>query len=214
MTEGVTEQIDNSLGTFVQNNPNNFGGNWKSYMRIRVNIDINRSLRRKLKLKKKGGEWIWVTFKYERLYTFCYFCGCIGHSEKFYSKAMDSEKASREMEYGPWLRAPIRRFTTTVGERWLVNDDPLHDCDESGSHSGGDSVAITPRLTLKTPSGNDDAEQHGMDVDDEGVTVSKTKRRRGLYGQDDVRTAQLVGFGSQPIGGFLASPASQARPSS
>lgn len=62
MTENIAEQIGNSLGVFVQNDPNNFGGNWQSYLRIRVGIDINRPLRRRLKLKKKGGYWAWVTF--------------------------------------------------------------------------------------------------------------------------------------------------------
>lgn len=153
MTERIAEHIGNSLGIFVQNDPNNFGGNWRSYMRIRVAIDINRPLRKKLKLRQNGGEWAWVVFKYERLYTFCYFCGRVGHSEKFCGKAIETYIPPNEYVYGPWLRAPVRRFATSVGDHWLVKDEPLDDVDmETGSRSGSKAGATTPR-TLPVTAG-------------------------------------------------------------
>lgn len=146
MTERIAEQIGNAVGIFVQNDPNNFGGNWKSYMRIRVAIDINRPLRKKLKLRKNRREWVWVVFKYERLFTFCYFCGCVGHAERFCIKAMEADTPTGEYAYGPWLRAPVRRFATSVGERWLVKDEPLVSGDRvSGSCRGGSSGESTPK---------------------------------------------------------------------
>lgn len=213
MTEAIAVQIGNMLGTFVLNDPENFGGNWKSYLRIRVGIDVNRPLRRRLKLKKKGGMWAWVSFKYERLYTFCYFCGCLGHSEKFCVKALESDKAPGEYEYGPWLRAPMRRFTSGVGDRWLVKDEPINSAHrEVGSPSGNGSGAVTPRLYPSGEVGGEGSDHLGMDVDDEVLTVSDAKRRRGQYNQDDPRKFQVDEQGRLPHGDVPASPTGQARP--
>lgn len=148
-------------------------------MRIRVGIDVNRPLQRKLKLRKNGGDWAWVTFKYERLYTFCYFCGCVGHSEKFCMKAIESENPPNELLYGPWLRAAVRRPAVEVGERWLVKEEPTDDATgEFGAFSGGSSWNTTPKTFHVKPGDNGGALLANMDVDDEGLTVSEAKRRR------------------------------------
>lgn len=155
MTERIAEQIGRSLGSFVQSDPNNFGGNWKSYMRIRVSIDVNHPLRRILKLRKNGGAWAWVSFKYEQLFTFCYFCGCVGHSVKFYAKAIDVDKDPSEYEFGPWLRAPLRRLSTSVGERWLVKDEQLNDTYvEPGYYRGSSSGAVSLKVDSKMGTSN------------------------------------------------------------
>lgn len=172
MTKGVAEQIGNSLGVFVENDPNNFGGNWRSYMRIRVGLDTNQPLRRRLKLRKKGGNWAWVTFNYERLYTFCYYCGLLGHSEKFCAKAIDSDTTPSKFGYDPWLRAPVRRFFTPVGDRWLVKEGLLEGAGmNSESPSGGDLEATTLRVPPTTAGGNEEVNQNYMEVDGEEVTV-------------------------------------------
>nr|GMC47110.1 uncharacterized protein LOC108221766 [Ipomoea batatas] len=87
----IAEQIGNSLGTFVKSDPNNFEGNWYSYLRIRLSIDVNFPLRNKMKIKKKGTDRAWILFKYERLATFCYFCSMLGHSAKFFRGALESD---------------------------------------------------------------------------------------------------------------------------
>lgn len=40
---------------------------WRTYMRIRVNIDVLKSLKKEIKLHKSGRKWRMVTIKYERL---------------------------------------------------------------------------------------------------------------------------------------------------
>lgn len=57
---------------------------------IRVKIDITKPLKRRMKLRKAGGEWIWITFKYENVPMFCFICGIIGHSEKFCNTLFDT----------------------------------------------------------------------------------------------------------------------------
>lgn len=76
-TEKVFKDIGNSIGTYIHSDRRNFYLLWSKYMHIRVTINV---LKRKVQVKvpKAGQEW--VLFKYEKLSTFCYFCGKIGHS--------------------------------------------------------------------------------------------------------------------------------------
>ncbi|XP_031103139.1 uncharacterized protein LOC116006755 [Ipomoea triloba] len=77
-------QIGDYVGSFVLEDLNNFGGTWRrSYYRIRVAIRIVEPLKRRMKLNRKDGSSHWVSFKYERMSTFCFCCGLLGHSDKF-----------------------------------------------------------------------------------------------------------------------------------
>ncbi|KAL2481544.1 hypothetical protein Adt_34510 [Abeliophyllum distichum] len=80
-SERALVQIGNYIGKFLSSDPKNFSKGWKSFLRIRVLMDVRLPLKRKMKLKKLGGEWIWLNFKYERVPTFCFICSKIGHSD-------------------------------------------------------------------------------------------------------------------------------------
>ncbi|KAM7487244.1 hypothetical protein LguiB_024728 [Lonicera macranthoides] len=47
---------------------------WREYLRIRVTIDVSKSLKRNMKIKKVNQKESWINFKYERLPNFCLFC--------------------------------------------------------------------------------------------------------------------------------------------
>lgn len=60
-------------------------------MWIKVRIDIRQPLKtqKKVLLRSCGGSDI--KFKYERLRTICFVCGCIGHSDRTCDKALNAK---------------------------------------------------------------------------------------------------------------------------
>lgn len=83
MSQRVVNDIGNYIGTFVESDPNNFIGVRREYLRVRVVIPIDVSLKRKMKLRRSNDQWCWASFRYEGVPTFCFVCGMMGHSEKF-----------------------------------------------------------------------------------------------------------------------------------
>ncbi|KAK6164114.1 hypothetical protein DH2020_000978 [Rehmannia glutinosa] len=156
MTEKVGKSIGNFIGLFVDSDQHNFMGVWQNYMRIRVAFDVRMPLKRRMKLKNSGGEWVWIHFKYEKLPTFCFYCGFLGHSDKFCAKLFNSPSAPSDRVYGSWLRAPTRKQQSQVGGKWLRSSFPgnsseQHDGgldDASGGYSPEDStVNVVPNFT-------------------------------------------------------------------
>ncbi|KAK6125540.1 hypothetical protein DH2020_040719 [Rehmannia glutinosa] len=116
MTEKVGRSIGNFIGNFIDADQFSFNGVWQNYMRIRVAVDVRIPIKRRMKLKKPDGEWIWVNFKYERLPTFCFFCGLLGHSEKFCAKKLFGCSDRREdRAYGSWLWRLPEKFKMLLG---------------------------------------------------------------------------------------------------
>ena len=68
-----------------------------------MDLPINRPLRRGGNVVNPEGEKFWVSFKYERLPTFCFLCGILGHDERHCSGNSNNSEAHRQ--YGDWLWA-------------------------------------------------------------------------------------------------------------
>lgn len=66
----------------------NFDGAIRVFFRIRVEIEVSLPLKKRMRLRKDNGEWVKIEFKYERLPTFCFICGRLGHGDRFCPKAM------------------------------------------------------------------------------------------------------------------------------
>ncbi|KAK9281274.1 hypothetical protein L1049_004170 [Liquidambar formosana] len=99
---------------------------WGKYMRIRVRVDIHKPLKRSITLKV-GSKSMWVSVKYERLLTFCYYCGMLGHVEKDYEKrcADGNESSKVFFQYGSWLHAVDN--SKPMKERNDANATPRND---------------------------------------------------------------------------------------
>uniref|UniRef100_A0A803PDL7 Reverse transcriptase domain-containing protein n=1 Tax=Cannabis sativa TaxID=3483 RepID=A0A803PDL7_CANSA len=119
MTATFVENIGNILGSFVETDPKNFIGVWRDYLRVRVTFNIDKPLRRRLQCTKTDGTVFWVSFKYERVPTFCYICGLIGHSERFCRRLYHEPIETITKPYGELMRAKFQKHNQNIGSRWL-----------------------------------------------------------------------------------------------
>ncbi|CAH9070062.1 unnamed protein product [Cuscuta epithymum] len=102
MTSYVAELIGNYVGIFVSVDENNYKGPVKVFMRVHVLVDIANPLKQMMKLRR-GKEWVWIEFWYERLPTFCYICGRLGHSDRFCPGHVGERGSDLSRSYGVCL---------------------------------------------------------------------------------------------------------------
>lgn len=100
MTQKIVKEVGNYIGCFVESCPRNFKEGCKEYLRVRVTIDLSKPLKRRMKIRKAGDGWEWITFKYENVPTFCFICGMLGHSEKFCSVLFEKPENEIVKPYG------------------------------------------------------------------------------------------------------------------
>ena len=79
------------------------------HVRVRVILDISKPFCRGRKITLDGGTMVWVSFKYERLPSICFWCGCLTYGEKDYEQWITGEGSLTvvDQKYGVWLRAPL-----------------------------------------------------------------------------------------------------------
>lgn len=201
----ILEQIGNFLGVFVKHDERFSDAPWLDFYRIRVALLVDKPIKRRMKLLKRDKSWCWITFKYERLHNYCFFCGMMGHVHKFCLKAREERIPIEQYPFGPDLRAGLRRGPRGVGDSWLVPvggwprvDDGL--ASASASRELESAVAVAPqRNNVEVPI----------------VAVSKRRRegsgggtRRQGSGSVDVVMTEV------PKNLHVAGAGSQARPSS
>lgn len=97
-------------------------------MRIRVDLQLDEPLRHGGKIARMEGEKFWVNFEYERLPTFCFICGRMGHDNRHCSMSLEEHNTSQQ--YGDWMRAngnpkmgPDRSHSTSSEGREDKNGD-------------------------------------------------------------------------------------------
>ncbi|KMT13573.1 hypothetical protein BVRB_4g083480 [Beta vulgaris subsp. vulgaris] len=81
---------------------------WDKSARLRVMLNITRPLRRIQKIKNSRGKVVVVEIKYERLPTFCYVCGIVGHIERDCVEVVEDCEGD-EKQWGPWIKASPRK---------------------------------------------------------------------------------------------------------
>ncbi|KAL8511942.1 hypothetical protein ACS0TY_018417 [Phlomoides rotata] len=92
-------------------------------MRIYVDIDVNQPLKRWKNINMGNGESSLAKFKYEKLYVFCFICGKLDHTESLCDKLYDVDGTTVDKGWGHWLKAVDHRGTTSLGNRWLGNEE-------------------------------------------------------------------------------------------
>ncbi|XP_019170974.1 PREDICTED: uncharacterized protein LOC109166477 [Ipomoea nil] len=114
-SEAVLSAVGGYIGRVTKLDDRNFDGSMRLFFRVRVEIEVAKPLKKGMWLKKDNGEWAKVDFRYERLPTFCFICGLLGHGDKFCHKDSPVVKP-----YGPDLRAGGRRNIPADGLRWIA----------------------------------------------------------------------------------------------
>lgn len=82
-----------------------------------------KPLKRRMKIQRKGGVGFSVNFKYERVPTFYFICGVMGHAEKFCPRLYDTPTHLLEKPFGVWMRANQKKTMNLVGSKWLRSGD-------------------------------------------------------------------------------------------
>lgn len=79
----------------------NNDGAWRTYIRIKVCLDVRQLLKKVKKVKKLRGGWRVVNFIYKRLGVFCFLCGTQKKSAKgVLSLMMTMEKEGEAQKSG------------------------------------------------------------------------------------------------------------------
>ena len=87
-----------------------------TFLLVKVEVDVTKPLCRCRKVALNDDNEIWVSFKYEKLPNFCYWCGMVSHADKECDVWLSS-KGSLSLDhqgYGNWLRASPFNLKKTI----------------------------------------------------------------------------------------------------
>ncbi|KAJ8761656.1 hypothetical protein K2173_004432 [Erythroxylum novogranatense] len=90
-------------------------------MKIRVRMDIRQPLKRKKKLIDFDGHPFYVTFRYQQIQVYCYFCGKLSHTDSFCDLLLHHKKGDPQPLWSENLRATPHRITLPFSS-WLRPD--------------------------------------------------------------------------------------------
>ena len=112
MNKVTAEAIGQTLGIVESVDQSSSGDCRGRCIRVRINIDISQPLCRGRMVNMGGSKPEWISFQYERLPIFCYWCGLLNHDEKDCPMWLRSKGSLRkeEQQYGGWMRATMERF--------------------------------------------------------------------------------------------------------
>ncbi|KAK9989666.1 hypothetical protein SO802_029905 [Lithocarpus litseifolius] len=99
-------EIGKSLGKVVEVDCKAFASDQARFLRVRVEIPLDKSVHRGGPVVNPEGDQTLVAFKYERLCGLCFQCGRIGHKSKECNlPSMEGE----ELPYGEWMKAGFKK---------------------------------------------------------------------------------------------------------
>jgi hypothetical protein len=110
LNAGIGRQIGSTLGKIIPTVDSEDEASWGDFVRVHVSVNISRPLCRGRKVGLGGGKEVLVSFQYEKLANFCYWCGFITHSDKDCSVWLRSKGSltSEKQQFGAWMRAQPR----------------------------------------------------------------------------------------------------------
>ena len=122
INEEVGNDIGRSIGELVEVDCKAFNLDQSRFLRIRVEVPLNKPLRQEGLMISLKGKTSWVAFRYELLVGWCFNYGRIGHDQKECTLLVNVENS--DWPYGEWLKAGIRgRPTKKDGGQYTASQN-------------------------------------------------------------------------------------------
>nr|POE83687.1 hypothetical protein CFP56_31412 [Quercus suber] len=100
------------------------------FLRVRIEIPLDKSLRRGGPVVNPEGEKAFVAFKYERLDGLCFNCGHFGHKAR--DCMLPWNDVDGENPYGEWMRANPRPKSEPARKKSQANPQPHQEDGDAG----------------------------------------------------------------------------------
>ncbi|KAL8502097.1 hypothetical protein ACS0TY_021279 [Phlomoides rotata] len=89
---------------------------------IKVKVDLRKPLKIGIMLEMGTAKCVWIDFKYERLPSFCYLCGLLGHMRHECDLADGGDEvedlANEKLPFGEWMRAsPMKNAAVSLDDQ-------------------------------------------------------------------------------------------------
>ena len=136
MFEDAGKDIGSRLGRVLEVDKRSLQAEQAKFMRVRIELPIDKPLRKGGNITNAEGVRCSIIFRYERLPNFCYFCGILGHNEKHCN--VSHMESVNERQYGEWLRArSVVRSGNEKGNGWDDGSSNKVKGDQSSSQLEG-----------------------------------------------------------------------------
>ncbi|KAF8390026.1 hypothetical protein HHK36_024547 [Tetracentron sinense] len=109
-TYQVGSELGSELGHVLELDAHPGDGSKGKFLRVRVRIDIQLPLRYQILVKRSFSTPRRIEIRYERLPSFCFNCGIMGHEARYCLAKPLVLAEGLDPPYGPWLRADYFRF--------------------------------------------------------------------------------------------------------
>ncbi|KAL8457951.1 hypothetical protein ACS0TY_035719 [Phlomoides rotata] len=123
--------IFEKIGELVEIDTRSMEGFGRS-IRAKIKIDLHKPLKGGIHMALQENKKIWIEFKYERLPSFCYICGLLGHLRRECDLVNGSEGLEdlpeTKLPFGEWMRtSPIKKAAVCMeGNRRPVEQSSMH----------------------------------------------------------------------------------------
>jgi hypothetical protein len=104
VSEQTGEIIGGRIGKYISGDDHKGPSDQAKFLRIKVEVQVDKPLRRGGYVSSPEGGKAWVDYRYERLPTFCYCCGKLGHDDRDCTSP-EEMVTNGCTNYGEWLRA-------------------------------------------------------------------------------------------------------------
>ncbi|XP_025635850.1 uncharacterized protein [Arachis hypogaea] len=103
----LRRKIGGTMGEVVEVDFYSMRGRESRILKVKIFMDATKPLRRSLRIARPNRNVIELSVKYERIGTFCNYCGHLGHESRGYNQHLeDSIKGEvQEEKWGNWLKA-------------------------------------------------------------------------------------------------------------